>query len=443
MRISTHGNNLIASAAVFLVALVVSGCVSSVAQTNKSPDAVTFALVNAILIDGISEQPVPDRTVIVSGGRIISIEQNDALPLSPDVIVIDLRGAALLPGLINTHVHLTPNREREAALEAMLRLGVTTVRDLSGNRDLLTEFARPNPTRPNLIYSGTMFGEGFVNDQRLQRASAPYAPGEAPWMKLITEKTNLSEAVSAARDAGVTGLKLYASLEADVIDRITKEAHAQGLMVWAHSVVFPAGPKAVVAAGVDELIHSKGLAALGADDVPDTFAMGVPGWMSQRPFATLDPYSDSFRALFADMRDNRIVLNPALIADGDVRMRSRPLPAKMSAMRDWACTATRAAFDAGVTINAGTDYTGEPKLLFLEIERLTECGLTPMDAIKAATINAARSVGLSGTHGTIEEGKVADLLAVRGNPAVAIPDLRKTVLVMKDGLVVRNLLDDT
>lgn len=150
------------------------------------------------------------------------------------------------------------------------------------------------------------------------------------------------------------------------------------------------------------------------------------------------PYSKSFQALFADMRDNRITLNPALIADGDVRMRTQSLPARMAAMRDWACTATRAAYDAGVTINAGTDYTGEPGLLFLEIERLTECGLTPMDAIKAATINAAGSVGLGATHGTIEAGKVADLLAVRGNPASEISDLRATVLVMKGGLVTRN-----
>lgn len=443
MRISTHGNNFIAGAVVFFVALILSGCASREVQTNKSPDAVTFAFINALLIDGISDQPIPGSTVIVSGGKIISIEHDDALPLSPDLVMIDLQGAALLPGLINTHVHLTPNRERGVALEAMLRLGVTTIRDLSGNQDLLTEFARLNPTLPNLVFSGTMFGEGFMNDPRLQRASAPYAPGEAPWMKLITEETDLPEAVSAARDAGVTGLKLYASLDADVIDRITKEAHAQGLMVWAHSVIFPAGPEAAVAAGVDELIHSKGLAALGADDVPDTFAAGVPRWMSQRPFATLDPYSDSFKALFAAMRDNRIALNPALIADGDMRMRSQPLPARMAAMRDWACTATRAAFDAGVTINTGTDYTGEPKLLFLEVERLTECGLTPMAAIKAATINAAGAVGLSETHGTIEEGKAADLLAVLGNPAIAISDLRNTVLVMKDGQVVRNDLDDT
>ncbi len=443
MRIQLYENKLIAFAATSLVLLGLSACVSSVVQVEESPDAITYALINALLIDGISEQPVPDSTVLVSRGKILGIEHNDELPLPPNVIVIDLQGAALLPGLINTHVHLTPNQEREAALNAMLNLGVTTVRDLSGNRDLLARLSRPNEKRPNIIYSGTMFGEGFMADPRLQRTSAPYAPGEAPWMKLITEETDLPEAVAAAREAGVTGLKLYASLDANLIDRITKEAQAQGLMVWAHSVVFPAGPGDLVAAGVDELIHSKGLAALGADNVPDTFAVGIPRWISQRPFANLDPYSESFAKLFADMRDNGIALNPALIADGDVRMRSQPLPAKMAAMRDWACTATHAAFEAGVTINAGTDYFGEPSLIFLEIERLTECGLMPVDAIRAATTNAAHAVGLSRTHGTIEEGKVADLLAVQGDPTVGISDLRNTVLVMKEGLIVRSALDDT
>ncbi len=151
----------------------------------------------------------------------------------------------------------------------------------------------PTPTysRPHPGSGGKYMPEEVTN--RPSRNVRPCSPGEAPWMKLITDQTDISLAVTAARDAGVTGLKLYASLDADALQRITNEAHAQGLLVWAHSVIFPAGPEDSVSAGVDELIHSKGLVALGADDVPGSFTEGIPMWMAKRPFAKLDPPSPS------------------------------------------------------------------------------------------------------------------------------------------------------
>jgi len=145
----------------------------------------------------------------------------------------------MIPGLINGHVHLTAHRgDLHAHLRSMLEEGTTAVRDLGGDARTLSVLARDTRLgridAPNIIYSATLFGPQFTGDPRVRFSSMGYEPGTAPWAQEITKETNLSLAVARALGTGATGLKLYASLDAPAVRRITNEAHRQGLKLMNH-----------------------------------------------------------------------------------------------------------------------------------------------------------------------------------------------------------------
>lgn len=107
-----------------------------------------------------------------------------------------------------------------------------------------------------------------------------------------------------------------------------------------------------------------------------------------------------------------------------------------AALSNWACAATRAAHLAGVAIVAGTDTgTAWDIPLTEELEALVECGLSPLEAIQAATLNAARAIGIEATHGSVEAGKVADLVIFKTDPAEDIRALRSVEAVIKRGRI--------
>ena len=260
-------------------------------------------------------------------------------------------------------------------------------------------------------------------------------PGTAAWSRLVTPELDVAGAMAEARAAGATGVKLYASLSADELAELGREAHRHGLLVWSHSVIFPAGAVEAVGAGADSLIHAKGLVTVaGLDGIPDNFAAGTRQWMMSRPFAEIDPEGPGFRALYAEMVRRGTILEPALMADGDLA--AQPLPPPRAAMREWACRATGAAHRAGVPIGAGTDTELRPGILQRELARLVECGLPPLEAIRAATLTNARALGVDSTHGTVEAGKVADLAIVAGNPAERIGDSARVRYVVQSGRLI-------
>ncbi len=411
------------------------------ASPNGNTGSV-LAIENIAIVDVIQNEVIPAQTILVEDGVIAVVYSTASRPSPRKALIYDLSGATMLPGLINGHTHLTPNKKRAEDLTETLFAGVTTVRDLGGDGQMLAELAHASHNgdalMPTVLYAANLFGEKFMTDPRVKFAAAGLEPGEAPWMRLVAENSDIEAIVADAISSGAAGLKLYASLDGETVQRIVAEAHKQGIMVWSHSVTFPAAPEEVVAAGPDQIIHAKGLAAAFASDIPDNFADGVQRWTPKLVFDKIDPTAPAFAELFARMIAAGIVLEPALIADGDVAKQQKKLPPWRSAQRNWACKATRAAFEAGVTISAGTDYFGQADLLFLELERLSECGLHPIDVIQAATINNARVMGLADQLGSIEVGKRADLLIVDGDPTADISALRRPIMVVKGGDVIRN-----
>lgn len=416
--------------------------------------AEPVALINARLIDGTGTLPQDRRTIIVEDGRIAAIFDSGSRPLPADSRVIDLQGTTLMPGLIDSHVHFLlpeyrrpgPNvdrtkviRQRETDLALLLTTGVTAVRELAGDARIAQYLQRRQASgeirAPAIRFSALFFGRP-LKDGRSGTSASGLEPGTAPGLRLVTPELDIARAMEEAKATGATGVKLYASLTTDQLAELSREARRQGLLVWTHSVVFPAGTIEVLAAGTDTLVHSKGMVTIaGLEGIPDNFDEGTRLWLRSRPYAAIDPDGPAFREAYADMVRGGTILEPALMADGE-RLR-RPLPPWLAQMRDWACRATGAAHRAGVAISAGTDTRGfEPFEVQREMARLVDCGLTPLEAIRAATQTNARALGMGDTHGTVEVGKAADLIAVAGDPAADIDATKNVRLVMQAGRVV-------
>ena len=397
-----------------------------------------LALQNVSVVDGTGSPPQEGRTVLISGGTIADVFATGTRALPEGTVVMDLPGHTIIPGLIDAHVHFLQAQDREGALRALLRSGVTTVRELAGDARISADLARRAANReiasPAIYYSAVFYGARFLEDARSQASAEGIEPGSAPWSRLVTPDSDLVQIIADARATGATGIKLYASLDPDMVAALTREAQRQGLKVWAHSAIFPAGADDAVAAGADSIIHAKGLITVGQDDIPGSFAEGTRAWMPARDFANIDPEESPFTELFQEMVRRGTILEPALMADGDLA--TRPLAPWRIAMRDWACRATGAAHRAGVIIGAGTDTRAQAGILHRELARLVECGLSPVEAIRAATLNNATAIGIEDTHGTIAPGKAADLVAVAGNPAHDIRATADIRIVVQGGRVI-------
>lgn len=414
---------------------------AAVSSGDQAQEGVT-ALVNANLIDGRGNAPVSRQTILIADGRISAVFPSGSRPLPDGARIIDLTGQTVLPGLIEGHVHISLNPEAAAGLRKMLRAGITTVRDVGGDARVLQGLrskaaAAPN-TMPDLVYSATLYGPQHLSDRRPARVSRGFELGTAPWSRMVTQDSDIAAAVAEAKATGATGLKLYASLGPDLLRRIVEEADRQGMKTWVHSVVFPAAVHHVVAAQPDQIIHAKGFITAGATDLPDNFDEGTGTWLAARDFTGTDPNAPRFGALFASMVAAGTILEPALLADIYLPERSRQSrPAWLEHMANWACGLTGVAYKAGVTMSAGTDTNGNQPFLGRELSRLVECGLSPLDAIRAATYNNAKAMGLEKSIGSVEEGKRADLLVLAADPASDISRINDVRMVFKNGSMVK------
>jgi len=389
------------------------------AQASRD-SAGPVVLAGVTLFDGTGHPARPNQSVLIEGERIAAIFPAGSRPLPPGATLYDLAGRYLIPGLIDTHVHVAtdPSGEdsrarTEQRLRGALLGGVTAVRDMAGDVRALASLQRDallgEIASPDIYYAALFAGPSFFADPRTHDASRGLVPGQVPWMRAITDTTDLPRAVAEARGTGATAIKLYAALSGELARRITAEAHAQGLLVWAHAALRPARPIEVVEAGVDAVSHAS-LAARAMDED-----------------AGLD-------TLFSAMVRRGTILEPTLLVFADT-----------PPVLGLAGTVTTAAHRRGVTIVAGTDTLGAAGSdsltlpnLHRELELLvTLAGLTPAEALESATRNAAAALGAQRIRGTIEVGKLADLVALRDDPLLDIRNTRSIELVVKRGRVVR------
>jgi imidazolonepropionase-like amidohydrolase len=396
----------------------------------------------ATLIDGTGGPAQPDMAVITNGPRIEA-----ALPvarLTPAAIgtarIVDLAGRWLLPGLIDSHQHLAtpPNRRRaEARLRRDLYSGITATRIMADDLRSIAELDRAvragEIAGPDLFYAALVAGPGFFSDPRTQAVSFGYRPGEAPWAQAIGPGTNLPLAIARARGTGAAALKIYADLPPGLVRRLAAEAHRQGLLVWAHFMVFPTTPAEVLAANADTVSHTCYGAYQAMARRPSSYRGRFP--VDAALFAQGD--NPAMAALFRTMRERGTLLDATLrvYREGERRATAaRPAHCTL----DLAARLTAQARRAGVLVSAGTDgdtaADAPYPALFEEMELLVaRAGFTPLEAIRAATGIGAMTMGQGADLGAIAPGRRADMVVLERNPLADIANMRSVLLIVKNG----------
>jgi imidazolonepropionase-like amidohydrolase len=293
-----------------MVVLLFVSAISLAQETGRSPDVKSTLYLHATLIDTDRGVVRPNTSLLVRGAYIQAVDANELRGAS-DVSAVDLQGKYVLPGLINTHVHLAVGRPDPILARAYLRRelysGVTTVRDMADDARMLGELKREATfdeiESPDIYYVALMAGPSFFTDPRSHDAALGFEPGTAPWMRSITQSSDLRQIIAEARGTGATAIKIYADLPPAIVSALTAEAHRQGLLVWAHAAVFPAGPMDVIRAGVDVVSHAAFLAYQLAPQIPPSLT----------EMSALNEHGDFdgpvMRAIYQEMKDRGTILD--------------------------------------------------------------------------------------------------------------------------------------
>ena len=181
--------------------------------------------------------------------------------------------------------------------------GITAVRDMADDLRQVGDLARAarvgETPGPDIYYAALMAGPEFFDDPRTHAVTAGAVAGQTPWMRAVTPGTDLVLAVAEAKGTGATAIKIYADLPAERVAAITREAHRQHMLVWAHAAVFPASPREVLDAGVDAVSHVCMPAYQASETMPPAYHHRAAVDETKFPGGSDSPVTG---ALFAQMR---------------------------------------------------------------------------------------------------------------------------------------------
>jgi imidazolonepropionase-like amidohydrolase len=397
---------------------------------------------HAALIDGTGAPLRGDMAVVTDGERISAVLPDRTLTAAQRAGAeqVDLSGRYLLPGLIDSHQHLATPPDRRAAELSLRRdvySGVTAIRDMADDLRQVGDLARAAHVgeipSPDIYYAALMAGPSFFEDARTQAAAEGADAGHVPWMQAIDDRTDLRLAVAMARGTSASAIKIYANLPGRLVAAITAEAHRQGIPVWAHGMVFPATPAEVVGAGVDTVSHTCYLAYQAMATRPDSYQHRFPV-----DYPLFEHDNPAMSALFAEMHRRGTILDATLRVYEGVEAAARQSGKPPACTVALAARLTNQAWRAGVGVSTGTDGETTHDLpwpaVFDEFELLAgPAGLPPEAVIRAATLTGARAMGQEKEMGSIEPGKLANMVVLASNPVADVHNLRSVVLTVKRG----------
>jgi len=421
-----------------LLLLFFASILSAVAQTQPAqPNTKSVVVRAAHMLDVKSGRTIDNPIIVITGEKISAISG----PAPAGATVIDLPGATLVPGLIDAHTHLigqgthfgydtlgvsTPMETLWGARNAKVTLeaGFTTVRNVGASgysdvalRDAISQGLVPGP---RMLVSGPPLGitGGHCDDNLLPFERHDVAEGVADGIPGVQHKTREvikygADVVKVCATGGVLskGDDPQASqFTLEEMKAIVADAHRLGRKVAAHAH----GAQGILwatEAGVDSIEHGSYIddAAIAAMKQHGTYlvpTMYLQTWM---------------------LENAQAIGLPAMFAG------------KMRQVTEVARKNVSHAFASGVKVAFGTDAAVYPHGLNAhEFNVYVQMGMTPIQAIQTATVNAADLLGWSDRIGTIESGKFADIVAVRGDPTKDVTTLERPVFVMKGGAVYRN-----
>ncbi|HKJ18653.1 MAG TPA: amidohydrolase family protein [Xanthomonadales bacterium] len=392
------------------------------------------------------EKPLKQQSIIIREGRIERVESGyvAAEEVDPQARAVDLKDKFVLPGLMDMHVHLLGELGRNSRMNLLsdttsmsamkgayyanitLQAGFTTVRDLGGNPEaiyaLRDAVARGLVPGPRIFAAGSAIaatgGHGDIDGVKpeLLRLWTPetICDGADECRKVTRNAIKMgADWIKITATGGVlsdTGTGINLQMTDEELAEIVGTAHSLGVKVAAHAHGVD-GILAALRAGVDSIDHGtftndeaiKLFKQTGAYLVP-TLSPGVkvPATMEGNPFFTDDIKAKAYAASAASLN------------------------------------AFRGAQEAGVRIAFGTDSAVTPHGENAdEFEMMVNAGMSPADAIRSATMTTAELLGVEEDLGSIEAGKLADLIAVSGSPLEDVTELTRVTFVMKEGVVIR------
>lgn len=411
-------------------------------------DGEFLALTHAAVIDGTGTPAHPNWTVLVQGDRILDAGADLQLP--PGARVVDLTGRTLIPGLFDMHAHLYTSDGRSLAgnFIAYPRLylagGLTTTYSPGdfapqGAIALREQIERGEAVGPHVLTAGPYFD----------------GPGAVGWMKGASTAEELRAAYIAWHDR-IDGVKVYTHITEEQLATLIKAAHADNLPVTGHLASVSAGR--AIQFGIDGLEH-------GLFSMSEFWPAAASFSAQYCALAELDMTSPRVAAVVDAIIANGVYIDPTIVVFQPELSDFEPIPTDWQqyiaplaiphierlwrSLRQGDDTCLRQALDnqrtlirmvhgRGGLVVPGTDAVIPVVIpgygLHRELQNLVDAGLTPLQAIRAGTLDAATALGLDDDRGTIARGKRADLIVLSSDPSSDITAVGTTQLVFKDGL---------
>ena len=427
---------------------------SEQARAFVSVDAPVVALIGVQLIDGTGAAPKSGQTILLENGRIRAIGDDVTIPDGAERL--DLSGHTVLPGLVGVHNHTfytTSVRQSQMNVTSprlYLASGVTTIRTTGS----YSPYSEINMKRA--IEEGEMVGPRM-------HVTGPYitGPGASTFMTQVGTPEDAKRVVAYWAEEGATWFKAYTRISRAELEAAIEEAHSRGLKFTGHlcSVTF----REAVDLGIDSLEHGFFTnTEYDENKKPDECP---PGFRDS--LRNLDIDSEPVKATIDHMVENEVAMTSTL-AVYELSVPDRPplegrtmtalapgardeylarreeikKQAGDSVMADLFPRAQAfeyAFFKAGGLLAAGVDPTGNGGALpgfgdQRNYELLLEAEFTPVETVQIMTLNGARVLSIDDDLGSVEVGKIADLIVIEGDPATRPADIRNVVIVFKDGV---------
>jgi len=377
------------------------------------PGEKLTAIVHVDVIPMTGEPLLENQAVVVSDDVICALGPSESVTLPAGTTVVDGEGGTLIPGLSDMHVHL--NYETDLAL--YLAYGVTTIRNMWGV-DWTLELR-------DRIERGEVIGPRIFTTGPIMDGDPPIWPGS----EVVTTPRGAADSVARQAGQGFDFIKVYEMLDPQTYQGIISAALDYGLPVVGH-VPQAVGLEQVLRSGQSSIEHLTGYALEGSDGTlerltAETGVWNCPTLVVYDKYARVDDLHDQ------DIPELRY-LHPEMVNDwryarSDTYDIREQLGAKLAELHQ-----------LGAPLMAGTDVSNPYVIagisLHEELALLNQAGLSPLEALSLATVEAARYLGIEGSAGSIQPGRAADLVLLSASPLDDIQNTRKVQGVMSRGV---------